>query len=357
MGSYDVGLLMLKRSPNYLQKKKEEPMYEFINERTFLVVLATVIVSNCSTNMDNYETEKGVEGKIFNLDNLNEIKGDINDNLQEWDESIVIPTIDSDNNLYEDKNPMELAEQVSDQNYFYEGVRNNDKIVYKNGARNSTVKFREIDKYWKIINVFTPTVPSDPSLRINNDDAIRLALSLFSTFGLPLDQIGTSDAHTVVVNDPQHPDNSMVRLITVIIDRRINNINVNQSFMKATFDMSGNLYQMEVRWPKFTLENKTSFPLKDRELVLDDLAEYYIVKMGEMDKDIIDIRTALEYFYIPSERIYTPSVMIATTDKFDSPTQMIVIRHYSLSRGLLDIADGEVQNISEGSIVYTEKNI
>jgi hypothetical protein len=278
---------------------------------------------------NSVDTASG-SGDLINAANL------VEGSLPPWDSTIMDAEASLVTNTFVEASATDLASFISSGEFIFQETRKNGKRVYASADGQQVLKSRDFDGYWKLIVNKSPASSLDGAM-LSKQEATDLAIGTIKQFGVPGNEMYNSRAHYVMASNPNDPSLSGTRLITVFTDRKVAGVRVHGSRSLITYDMVGNLYQLEVRWPEFSIDETDTGSLKTREEAITDIAAQLLIMEEQMDRGRSDIKMELVYVQHPSTGVHFPAIRCYITDDFHSPDHMIITKTYSLIDGFIEV--------------------
>lgn len=211
---------------------------------------------------------------------------------------------------------------------FYES-RANGNAVFVAKDRELLVKHNAGLGYWKMI---APHKEVSITAPISDEEAVGFALHAAAEIGLSEEEFGEVRA-AGVASQVELPDGTLAepRVIArhVRLSREVNGLPVFGSTYMATYNLDGDPFRVEVRWPRFQLAAA-------RRVEPRHITEVKLAALIENDAALVEeptaVRSTLGYFFDETEGTFAPGLTVEIDAQLGEATREF---HYSLVTGSL----------------------
>jgi len=311
------------------------------NSKTLIAVailtLAAFGTNACSETAESATTKISIASRIAAGDDVKTaFEEALQDAVPKWDAAVVesVPQEAAKSSVITET-PLDLLPLVSDVQLSYVGKAKSGKEIYSNASGNAALKIEAAIGYWKFV---TPPIPAEvaDSDKLTDDGALGLADSLFAQLGLPEAErgdyvavgVGEADMGPDGMAGKAHATARHVRLF-----REINGLRVWGSHLMATYDLTGKLFRLELRWPTFKLPENVE--LIDREQAISEIAAK-LAEESPAPEESLEVRTELMYAFDEEAAVFSPTLFIY---RFVKGEPLPSVRKYSLVDGLVVMED------------------
>ena len=215
---------------------------------------------------------------------------------------------------------------------FNKDTRNGNQ-VYNSQDSNTSIKVNKQKGYWKFVEAPQNYNVNALKNKLTDEHALRKTESIFRKFGLSEGERGNV-VSVGVGNADMGPDGVMgqsyVTARHVRILREINGIQVKDSHFMTTFDLTGNLFRAEMRWPEFKLDQDAN--LIPKEQIIGALAKKMATNFPNSDT-VNEFKSAIEYQFNEETLFFEPVLFVYAVE--NGSLSPLALR-YSLTNGLLN---------------------
>lgn len=216
------------------------------------VVTAMLALTGCGEDPNNAaaDTQALQAGLKARYENTLRGKRLAHDRIAElglyWEQDVVLRVPQSADQGPSLDRPRAMAQKVTPHKLSLSERRANGRDVFRSETGKTVVKVDVKRGYWKLIGARAKD-PQDAPFSL--DQAVSETGALFDNFNLPGDQRGTVVYSDLLAEDAEGHSNVMGRHVR--IHRQINGLRVLGSRLMTTYDLTGNPFRIESRWPAF----------------------------------------------------------------------------------------------------------